>query len=140
MITSSECSEFGVMLYVGKHGFYFASSIEQEQVAQELCKKGTLQSIENILPSDNKSYFYVRGEIKSKHELPYCMWQKFNLIKKELKNGDFCHIVALIGNQEVDLIGKIRSNSQSSTNCEVDIIGPMGSQGVYIPRDKIYNL
>ena len=69
--------------YLNKSGFWFSCSAEQDVFAQEACKQGILQPIENLLEGvatayqGRKSYFYVRAQLKCKEELPTSMWRHF---------------------------------------------------------------
>ena len=69
--------------YVNTGGFWFSCSAEQDVIAQEACKAGILQPIENLLTGvetpyqGRKSFFYVRAQLKCKEELPIGMWRHF---------------------------------------------------------------
>lgn len=68
--------------YVDANGFWFACDKENDDLAQEACNQNILQPIENLgvgYPSGEKSYFYVRSQLKSKRELPIGMWNHFVL-------------------------------------------------------------
>lgn len=74
-----------VIDYLDQHGFWFSCSAEMDELAQEACRQGILQPIENLLMGvetnykGRKSYFYVRAQLKSKSELPVSMHNHFIL-------------------------------------------------------------